>query len=66
MASASGLDPHITFQNAEHQLDRVSSKWAANLKRDPSAVRKEIEKMLQENGSAPWFGLAGEKVRECA
>jgi K+-transporting ATPase ATPase C chain len=60
-ASASGLDPHITLQNAEYQLDRVASKWAANLKRDPNVVRKEIEEILQENTSAPWFGLAGEE-----
>ncbi len=59
--SGSGLDPHITLQNAEYQLDRVASKWAANLKREPAAVRKEIEQMLQENASAPWLGLAGEK-----
>ena len=59
--SASGLDPHITLQNAEYQLDRVASKWAANLKRDPNVVRKEIEEILQENTSAPWFGLAGEE-----
>ena len=59
--SGSGLDPHITLQNAEYQLDRVASKWAANLKRDPAAVRKEIEQILQENASAPWGGLAGEK-----
>ena len=59
--SGSGLDPHITLQNAEYQLDRVASKWAANLKRDPTAVRKEIEQILQGNASAPWFGLAGEK-----
>jgi len=61
MASASGLDPHITLQNAEFQLERVSSKWAADLKRDPTSVRKEIEQMLQKNASAPLGGLAGEK-----
>jgi K+-transporting ATPase ATPase C chain len=60
-ASGSGLDPHITLQNAEYQLDRVASKWAANLKRDPNVVRKEIEEILQRNASAPWFGLAGEE-----
>jgi len=60
-ASASGLDPHITLQNAEFQLDRVASKWAANLKRDPSALRKEIEQILQKNASAPLGGLTGEK-----
>ena len=59
--SGPGLDPHITLQNAEYQLDRVASKWAANLKRDPNVVRKEVEQLLQENASAPWFGLAGEK-----
>ncbi len=61
MASASGLDPDITVQNANFQLDRVASTWAAKLKRDPSPVRKEIEQILQQNASAPWSGLAGEK-----
>ncbi len=59
--SASGLDPHITLQNAEFQLDRVASKWAADLKRDPAAVRNEIEQILQKNAAAPWNGLIGEK-----
>jgi len=59
--SGSGLDPHITVQNAEYQLDRVTSKWAVNLKRDPNVVRKEVEQILQENASAPWFGLTGER-----
>ena len=59
--SGSGLDPHISLQNAEYQLDRVASAWAASKKRDLAAVRKEIEQILQENASAPFGGLAGEK-----
>jgi K+-transporting ATPase ATPase C chain len=59
--SASGLDPHITLQNARYQLDRVASRWSTQLKRDPAAVRTEIEQILQENASAPLGGLAGEK-----
>ncbi|HXY54618.1 MAG TPA: potassium-transporting ATPase subunit C [Nitrospirota bacterium] len=59
--SASGLDPHITLQNAEFQLDRIAARWAADLKRDPAGVRNEIEQMLQKNASAPFNGLAGEK-----
>jgi K+-transporting ATPase ATPase C chain len=60
--SGSGLDPNITLANAEYQLDRVASKWAADLKRDPAAVRAEIEQILQANASAPFGGLAGEKL----
>ena len=59
--SASGLDPHITLQNAEYQLDRVASKWAVDVKRDPGQTRKEISEMLHAAAEAPWFGLAGEK-----
>lgn len=58
--SASGLDPHISLQNAEYQLDRVASKWAADLKRDPAEVRREIESLLKAQASAPLGGLAGE------
>jgi K+-transporting ATPase ATPase C chain len=61
-ASGSGLDPHITLENAEYQLDRVSSKWAADLERDPAALRSEIEHILQENASAPFGGLTGGKI----
>jgi K+-transporting ATPase ATPase C chain len=60
--SGSGLDPHITLQNAEFQLDRVASKWAADTKRDATAVRAEIEQILQDDAFAPFDGLAGEKM----
>ena len=59
--SASGLDPHITLDNAEYQLDRVAQKWAADKKLDPKQVRDQIEQILQENASAPLGGLFGEK-----
>jgi K+-transporting ATPase ATPase C chain len=59
--SASGLDPHITLQNAEFQLERVALAWAVKKKTDASVVRKDIEKILQKNAAAPWDGLIGEK-----
>jgi potassium-transporting ATPase KdpC subunit len=39
----------------------VASKRAEDLKRDPVQVQKEIEQILEENASAPFGGLAGEK-----
>ncbi len=60
--SGSGLDPHITLANAEFQLDRVASKWAADTKRDPSQVHHEIEEILQQDAEAPFGGLVGEKI----
>ncbi len=60
--SGSGLDPHITLENAEYQLDRVASKWAADTKRDPAQVHSEIEQILQTDAFAPLDGLFGEKM----
>jgi potassium-transporting ATPase KdpC subunit len=60
--SGSGLDPHITLENAEFQLDRIASKWAQNTKRDPAQLRGEIEQILQEKTQAPMYGLWGEKI----
>jgi K+-transporting ATPase ATPase C chain len=59
--SASGLDPHITLQNALFQLDRIVAKWSANLKRNPLDIKNEIVQLLEQNTHAPLAGLAGEK-----
>jgi K+-transporting ATPase ATPase C chain len=61
MASGSGLDPDITLENAEFQLDRVAAKWAGDTKRDAADIRKEIDQILQANASAAFGGLVGEK-----
>jgi K+-transporting ATPase ATPase C chain len=61
-ASASGLDPDITVENAEYQLDRVASKWAADLKRDPVQVRTEIDKLIRTDAYVPMHRLFGEEM----
>ena len=61
IASGSGLDPHITLQNDEFQLDRCTSKWAVDLKRDPKAIRKKIEQIVKTNASTSFGGLIDEK-----
>jgi K+-transporting ATPase ATPase C chain len=60
--SGSGLDPHITMQNAQYQLDRVAAKWAVDLKRDAPSVKAEIGQILQKDSLAPFGGLAGEQL----
>ena len=59
MASASGLDPHITLRNAHYQLQRVADKWAEVTGQDSDKVRGEIETLLRQHASAPMFGLVG-------
>src|SRR5262245_14775166 len=59
MASASGLDPHITLANARYQLDRVAEAWAKKLKADDAKVRIQIDRMLEEEAHAPLGGLVG-------
>jgi potassium-transporting ATPase ATP-binding subunit len=59
MASASGLDPHITLKNAVYQLERVANKWAECTGQDRAKLRGEIESLLRQHKSAPMFGLAG-------
>jgi K+-transporting ATPase ATPase C chain len=60
--SASGLDPHITLENARFQLDRVALKWASLSQKDPTQVRAEILHVLDENTFAPMNGLVGDKM----
>jgi potassium-transporting ATPase KdpC subunit len=60
--SGSGLDPDITLENAEFQLDRVASKWARDLKRDPAQVKNEVQAMLQAHTYSPGNGLFGEPI----
>ena len=60
--SGSGLDPDITLENAEYQLDRISGKWAQDLKRDPVQVRSEIDQIVHEHAFSPMYGLWGEQI----
>lgn len=61
-ASGSGLDPHITLDNALYQLDRVATSWAKDVKRDPAQVRREIQSLLEQQATAPFGGLVGTKM----
>jgi K+-transporting ATPase ATPase C chain len=57
--SGSGLDPHITLENALYQLDRVAAQWAKATHREPAVIRQEIEALLQQQATAPFAGLVG-------
>jgi K+-transporting ATPase ATPase C chain len=61
MASGSGLDPHITRENALWQLEHmgIAAAWAKSSGGDEAKVRAEIRKLVDEKASAPWGGLIG-------
>lgn len=61
-ASGSGLDPDITLENAEFQLDRVAGKWAQDLKRDPAQVKQDVQTLVQAQTFSPGNGLFGEPI----
>jgi K+-transporting ATPase ATPase C chain len=61
-ASGSGLDPHITLDNALYQLDRVAAAWAKDTHRDEREIRREIRGLLEEHASAPGGGLIGPQL----
>lgn len=62
MTSGSGLDPHISLQNAMYQLDRVSVEWAKQLKRNQNEIKQEIQTILTQLSFAPGGGLLGERM----
>jgi K+-transporting ATPase ATPase C chain len=59
MASGSGLDPHITLDNALWQLDRVAPAWAKKSGSNEWKVHQDIEELLREGSFAPLGGLFG-------
>ena len=60
--SGSGLDPHITLDNARWQMDRVVGKWAELTGFAAEDVRKKVEDVVNRNSFSPLGGLVGEPL----
>jgi len=60
--SGSGLDPHITLEGAKFQLPRVTKAWAKKTGLPESAVREQLERILQQAARAPLGGLVGDPL----
>jgi K+-transporting ATPase ATPase C chain len=59
--SGSGLDPHITLDNALWQLDHfpIAAAWAKASGAEEAKVREEIRKLLEEMQFSPLGRLVG-------
>jgi potassium-transporting ATPase KdpC subunit len=51
--SASGVDPHISEDNADIQANRVAERRGLD--------RKRVLELIEDNSSRPLFGLAGDR-----
>ncbi len=60
--SASGLDPHITLENATLQLSRVSKAWAIELNRAEDEINREIRKVLDKKSFKHILSIGGEQI----
>ena len=61
--SGSGLDPHITLDNARWQLkNRVAAAWAKKTGADEQKLREEIDKLLQGKSLSPLGSLVGVRL----